>query len=123
MSAVVNRDKMLTMLSFFFSSSRRHTRCYRDWSSDVCSSDLGGEVLTGTPVTSLDQLPPSRVVLLDVTPRQLLHLGGDRLSPRYRRRLRAYRYGPGAFKIDWRSEERRVGKESTARPTTEQEER
>src|SRR5207245_6566079 len=26
--------------SFFFSSRRRHTRCYRDWSSDVCSSDL-----------------------------------------------------------------------------------
>src|SRR6266542_6059843 len=28
-------------LFFFFSSRRRHTRCYRDWSSDVCSSDLG----------------------------------------------------------------------------------
>src|SRR5438128_2888850 len=28
--------------SFFFSSRRRHTRCYRDWSSDVCSSDLFG---------------------------------------------------------------------------------
>src|SRR5207245_4046961 len=27
-------------LSFFFSSRSRHTRCYRDWSSDVCSSDL-----------------------------------------------------------------------------------
>src|SRR5207245_9664420 len=27
--------------SIFFSSRRRHTRCYRDWSSDVCSSDLG----------------------------------------------------------------------------------
>src|SRR5207245_4396516 len=26
--------------NFFFSSRRRHTRCYRDWSSDVCSSDL-----------------------------------------------------------------------------------
>src|SRR5262245_63465626 len=26
---------------FFFSSRRRHTRCLRDWSSDVCSSDLG----------------------------------------------------------------------------------
>src|SRR6266542_5104642 len=26
--------------AFFFSSRRRHTRCYRDWSSDVCSSDL-----------------------------------------------------------------------------------
>src|SRR5208282_1073344 len=30
------------MFFFFFSSRRRHTRCYRDWSSDVCSSDLGG---------------------------------------------------------------------------------
>src|SRR6266542_4784725 len=29
------------MARFFFSSRRRHTRCYRDWSSDVCSSDLG----------------------------------------------------------------------------------
>src|SRR6266542_6850080 len=28
------------MVFFFFSSRRRHTRCYRDWSSDVCSSDL-----------------------------------------------------------------------------------
>src|SRR3989337_3408445 len=28
------------LLMFFFSSRRRHTRCYRDWSSDVCSSDL-----------------------------------------------------------------------------------
>src|SRR5256884_6102441 len=28
------------MSSFFFSSRRRHTRCSRDWSSDVCSSDL-----------------------------------------------------------------------------------
>src|SRR5687768_17627331 len=27
---------------FFFSSRRRHTRCSRDWSSDVCSSDLSG---------------------------------------------------------------------------------
>src|SRR5207245_7521761 len=31
---------MLYLLFFFFSSRRRHTRCYRDWSSDVCSSDL-----------------------------------------------------------------------------------
>src|SRR6266536_5432648 len=29
------------MFSFFFSSRRRHTRSTRDWSSDVCSSDLG----------------------------------------------------------------------------------
>src|SRR2546428_8719495 len=32
------------MLFFFFSSRRRHTRSDRDWSSDVCSSDLGGRV-------------------------------------------------------------------------------
>src|SRR3989442_9993246 len=29
---------------FFFSSRRRHTRCGRDWSSDVCSSDLGAGI-------------------------------------------------------------------------------
>src|SRR2546429_9150836 len=32
---------LLLFLFFFFSSRRRHTRCSRDWSSDVCSSDLG----------------------------------------------------------------------------------
>src|SRR5690349_22738283 len=31
-------------MTFFFSSRRRHTRSLRDWSSDVCSSDLGGAV-------------------------------------------------------------------------------
>src|SRR5207245_631769 len=32
---------------FFFSSRRRHTRCYRDWSSDVCSSDLSQKLQDG----------------------------------------------------------------------------
>src|SRR2546429_6339184 len=32
---------------FFFSSRRRHTRCSRDWSSDVCSSDLAGKAIRG----------------------------------------------------------------------------
>src|SRR5256884_3825725 len=31
-----------SVIFFFFSSRRRHTRCSRDWSSDVCSSDLPG---------------------------------------------------------------------------------
>src|SRR5690606_39941841 len=31
-----------SLVYFFFSSRRRHTRFSRDWSSDVCSSDLGG---------------------------------------------------------------------------------
>src|SRR6266542_4758016 len=38
------------MLFFFFSSRRRHTRCYRDWSSDVCSSDLAVLRAVGTDV-------------------------------------------------------------------------
>src|SRR2546429_7001914 len=32
--------RMVNLIIFFFSSRRRHTRCSRDWSSDVCSSDL-----------------------------------------------------------------------------------
>src|SRR5207245_9059220 len=34
---------------FFFTSRRRHTRCYRDWSSDVCSSDLSSDLVPVRP--------------------------------------------------------------------------
>lgn len=63
--------------------------------------DLGGEIVTGQEVTSLSGLPASRAVLLDVTPRQLLHIAGANLPPAYCRQLEKYRYGPGVFKIDW----------------------
>jgi phytoene dehydrogenase-like protein len=62
---------------------------------------LGGEVRCGHEVRSLAQLPPARAVLLDVTPRQLLRIAGDRLPSGYRRRLARYRYGPGVVKVDW----------------------
>jgi phytoene dehydrogenase-like protein len=62
---------------------------------------LGGEIETGRRVESLAELGDTRPVLLDVTPRGLLALAGDRLPPRYRRRLERYRYGPGVFKLDW----------------------
>ncbi len=62
---------------------------------------LGGEIVTGRLIQSLDELPPTRAVLCDVTPRQLLALTGDKLPAGYRRRLNRYRYGPGVFKIDW----------------------
>src|SRR5699024_12746787 len=39
----------LLMLFFFFSSRRRHTRSKRDWSSDVCSSDLGDNRVHSSP--------------------------------------------------------------------------
>jgi phytoene dehydrogenase-like protein len=61
---------------------------------------LGGEIITGFEVKSLDVLPSSRVILCDVTPRQLLHIVGDRLPRGFQRQLRHYRYGPGVFKID-----------------------
>ncbi len=62
---------------------------------------LGGDIVAGWMVESLDELPPSRAVLLDVAPRQLLALAGDRLPARYARRLSRYRYGAGVFKIDY----------------------
>jgi phytoene dehydrogenase-like protein len=62
---------------------------------------LGGEIITGREVKSLDELPPSRAVLCDVTPRQLLRMAGSRLPRLYRWRMARYRYGPGVFKMDW----------------------
>ncbi|MBV8205244.1 MAG: NAD(P)/FAD-dependent oxidoreductase [Acidobacteria bacterium] len=62
---------------------------------------LGGSIQTGVRITSLRQLPPARAVLLDVTPRQFLAIGGDRLPARYAQLLRRFRYGMGAFKMDW----------------------
>jgi len=62
---------------------------------------LGGEILVNTEVHSLEELPPAAAVLLDITPSQLLRIGGERLSRRYRKKLEHYRYGPGVFKIDW----------------------
>src|SRR5690625_6453932 len=89
-------------LFFFFSSRRRHTRWPRDWSSDVCSSDLApraqepgqaverarvGEVAGGGPVADAGRLP-----------------GDDLLD------------GAGADDLTAvRSEERRVGKECRCR--------
>lgn len=67
--------------------------------------ELGGTVVTGHPVTSLDELAPHRAVLLDLAPNQVVRLAAERIS-RYRgsvpylRQLRRFRHGPGAFKID-----------------------
>src|SRR5438874_13060910 len=73
------------MRRFFFSSRRRHTRSLRDWSSDVCSSDLihaGPDTLPGQPGVGLALLPP---------------LQAEQLA-----------------QVELRSEERRVGKECRA---------
>lgn len=63
--------------------------------------EAGGTVEVDRPVRSLGDLPPSRVVLFDLTPRQLLEVCGDALPGGYRRRMGRYRYGPGVFKVDY----------------------
>jgi phytoene dehydrogenase-like protein len=62
---------------------------------------LGGRIETGRCVRSLADLPPARVVLFDTSPAQLADIGAAILPAGYVRRLRRYRYGPGAFKLDW----------------------
>ena len=62
---------------------------------------MGGKIETNFQVSSLDQLPSSKAVLFDLTPRQLLQLGGHRWSSLYQKQLERYRYGMGVFKIDW----------------------
>jgi phytoene dehydrogenase-like protein len=62
---------------------------------------LGGEIITGWPVKTIDELPKARAYLFDVTPRQLLSIAGDHLPPSYKRQLENFRYGPGVFKVDY----------------------
>jgi phytoene dehydrogenase-like protein len=62
---------------------------------------LGGEVVTGGRVDSLDDLPRAGAYLLDVAPRNLAAIAGRRLPRRYVDRLLGYRYGPAVFKVDY----------------------
>lgn len=62
---------------------------------------LGGEIRMGIPVHNLAQLPPSRTVFLDLTPRQVVAVAGEKLGSWFSARLCRYRYGPGVFKVDW----------------------
>lgn len=64
-------------------------------------ASLGGTVQTGVKVTSLAQLPPARAYLFDTSPDQFANVAEPVLPRGYLRRLRRYRYGPGAFKLDW----------------------
>jgi phytoene dehydrogenase-like protein len=62
---------------------------------------LGGEIVTGWRVETLDELPRSHAVLCDLAPRTLLQLAAAKFPNRYRRALERFRYGPAAFKVDW----------------------
>src|SRR5206468_7976769 len=78
------------MFVFFFSSRRRHTRSDRDWSSDVCSSDLPtGSGKTTTLYSCINQIKGEGVNIVTVE-------------------------DPVEYRMAGRSEERRVGKECRA---------
>src|SRR3989440_6270574 len=92
----------LSVVFFFFSSRRRHTRSDRDWSSDVCSSDLA----TSTGTVEASHLPTSLALAVRTVNPSRRSLAGNRAAadelaaPSFRR---------------IRSEERRVGKECRSR--------
>ncbi|WP_273211708.1 phytoene desaturase family protein [Runella zeae] len=62
---------------------------------------IGGKIQTNFYVSALSQLPSSKAILFDITPRQLLQIAGHRFSSIYRWQLQKYRYGMGVFKVDW----------------------
>ena len=66
-----------------------------------CFLDRGGEIVTGKPVRSLEDMPRAAYYFFDVTPRQLLDIHGLGLSEKYRQKLVRFRYGPGVYKMDW----------------------
>ncbi|MEU2258327.1 NAD(P)/FAD-dependent oxidoreductase [Nocardia xishanensis] len=63
--------------------------------------DLGGKIETGTPVRAATDLPPADVVLWDVAPTAVADILGDRLPARIGKAFQRFRYGPGAFKVDF----------------------
>jgi phytoene dehydrogenase-like protein len=62
---------------------------------------LGGTFELNHTVTNIDELPPSKAIVFDLTPRQILSIASHRLSSGYRRRLEKFQYGAGAFKMDF----------------------
>src|SRR5207245_5340710 len=100
---------------FFFSSRRRHTRCYRDWSSDVCSSDLLTRRCFGRPKQRRVRFQRLHLLL-----EHALDIGGkERRDRRWQGNIpRLAALDPNATQPPFRSEERRVGRESRSRVTT-----
>jgi phytoene dehydrogenase-like protein len=67
----------------------------------ACLEKAGGVATTNAPVLSLRELGHPDLTLLDITPKQLVSIGGEEIPPSFRRQLQRYRYGPGVFKVDW----------------------
>src|SRR5690554_7186662 len=90
---------------FFFSSRRRHTRCGRDWSSDVCSSDLLTELFFQTKISYNEE---AQAILSESQVPEVLTTFKNKLNV-------LENWEPLEIKAAVRSEERRVGKECRSR--------
>lgn len=64
-------------------------------------SKLGGQVRTDSRIDALESVANYDLVLCDLTPKQFLKIASRQVSPGYKRRLSRFRYGPGAFKVDY----------------------
>lgn len=62
---------------------------------------LGGEIITGWEVKTYDELPKASAIMFATSPKELVKITGSLLAGGYKKKLRKYRYGMGAFKVDW----------------------
>src|SRR5947209_16694226 len=94
---------ILFFFFFFFSSRSRHTRYWRDWSSDVCSSDLG---MDGTALARCARRLRSDLPVIFTS---------GRYRPDASEAVAGAMFLPKPYDLNTRSEERRVGKECRSR--------
>ncbi|QZH61622.1 NAD(P)/FAD-dependent oxidoreductase [Mycolicibacterium farcinogenes] len=64
-------------------------------------TEFGGKVRTGVAITAAAQLPQVDITMFDLAPTAVADILGDRLPRRTARGFRRFRYGPGAFKVDF----------------------
>jgi phytoene dehydrogenase-like protein len=63
--------------------------------------ELGGQIITDRKIESLEEVQPYSLLLMDLTPEQIIRIAGNHMPESYTNQLKQYRYGPGVFKIDW----------------------
>jgi phytoene dehydrogenase-like protein len=68
---------------------------------ESCLRSHGGEIESNRHVRSLSDIPSAKVILFDLSPRQLGEIAGSHLPSSYVRRLKGFQFGPGVFKVDW----------------------
>jgi len=62
---------------------------------------LGGTIHCNHPVATLAEAEPADAIICDISPRQLHAIAAGRMPASFQRQLAAYKYGPGAYKVDW----------------------